>query len=111
MTGPTGWTGATGPTGSIINEVTIATVQPVDGSEFWVDPTGTPPLDQTAADARYINTAGDTMTGTLVLAASPSATLEAATKGYVDGKIWYGTLAAYNAIGTKDPLVLYVVTG
>jgi hypothetical protein len=65
------------------NEVTIATVQPVDGTEFWVDPTGTPPLDQTAADARYINTAGDAMTGMLSLAADPTAPLHAATERFV----------------------------
>lgn len=41
-------------------------------------------LDLTFADARYINTAGDTMTGALVLAADPTADLEAATKQYVD---------------------------
>lgn len=44
-------------------------------------------LDLTYADGRYINTAGDTMTGTLVLAADPANTLEAATKGYVDTSI------------------------
>lgn len=35
-------------------------------------------------DSVYINTAGDTMTGALVLAADPTAALEAATKQYVD---------------------------
>jgi hypothetical protein len=41
-------------------------------------------IDTTWADARYINTAGDTLTGALVLAADPTAALEAATKQYVD---------------------------
>jgi len=37
-----------------------------------------------AADATKVAKAGDTMTGPLVLNADPSATLGAATKGYVD---------------------------
>jgi len=41
-------------------------------------------LDLTFADARYLNTDGDTMTGLLVLSADPSAALGAATKQYVD---------------------------
>lgn len=41
-------------------------------------------LDLTYADARYLNTDGDTMTGLLVLSADPSAALGAATKQYVD---------------------------
>jgi len=34
-----------------------------------------------------------------------------ATIVYVDSRIWKGTQAAYDAIVTKDPTVLYVVTG
>lgn len=41
-------------------------------------------LDTDFADARYINVAGDTMTGPLALAADPANALEAATKQYVD---------------------------
>jgi hypothetical protein len=37
-----------------------------------------------AHDADYVNTTGDTMTGTLTLAGDPSANLDAATKQYVD---------------------------
>lgn len=44
-------------------------------------------------------------------AGTPSVAGHLATKGYVDGRMWFGTLAAYNAIGTKDPTCLYVVTG
>ena len=47
-------------------------------------------FDETYGDTRYINTAGDTMTGTLTLNAMPTLSLEAATKGYVDQEI--GTL-------------------
>jgi len=45
------------------------------------------------------------------LPADPTQPLQAATKQYVDARIWTGTQAAYNAIGTKDPTVLYVVSG
>lgn len=41
----------------------------------------------------------------------PIATDDAANKIYVDGRIWKGTQAAYNAIAVKDPNVLYVITG
>lgn len=65
---------------------------------------------QTTANAA-LPKAGGTMTGPIVLAADPAAAMQPATKQYVDGRIWFGTLAAYNAIGTKDSTVLYVVTG
>ena len=42
------------------------------------------PLDP---DARYVNVAGDTMTGKLVLSGAPTADLDAATKKYVDDSI------------------------
>lgn len=41
-------------------------------------------FDETYGDARYINTAGDTMTGDLTLKADPTTALMAATKQYVD---------------------------
>jgi hypothetical protein len=41
-------------------------------------------LDLTYADGRYINVDGDTMTGSLTLAADPTTALMAATKQYVD---------------------------
>lgn len=34
-----------------------------------------------------------------------------ATRSYVDSRIWTGTQAQYNAIGTKDPTVVYIITG
>lgn len=42
---------------------------------------------KTASDARYVELAGDTMTGPLVLNANPTLALGAATKQYVDGLI------------------------
>ena len=38
-------------------------------------------------DDRYVNTAGDTMTGALTLSGAPSANLHAATKKYVDDSV------------------------
>lgn len=43
-----------------------------------------------------VSKAGDTMTGALVLAADPTANLQAATKQYVDGKIANTTITANN---------------
>jgi hypothetical protein len=42
---------------------------------------------------------------------APVAPDDLVTKGYVDGRIWKGTQAAYDALPTKDPNVLFVVTG
>lgn len=67
-------------------------------------------VDTVWSDARYINTDGDTMTAPLTLVpAAPTLTGHAAHKGYVDSRIWTGTQAAYDAIATKDPTVLYVI--
>lgn len=63
--------------------------------------TATGPEFRTQDDSAYQTVSGGT----------PTTSQHLATKGYVDGKFWFGTLAAYNAIGTKDPNVLYVVTG
>jgi hypothetical protein len=40
---------------------------------------------------------------------APTAVDDGANKAYVDGRIWSGTQAQYNAIVTKDPTVLYVI--
>lgn len=34
-----------------------------------------------------------------------------ATRSYAAGRVWMGTQSAYDQIGTKDPTVLYVITG
>ena len=44
-------------------------------------------IDQTAADVRYVNLAGDTMTGPFELAGAPTIPTHAATKQYVDDKV------------------------
>ena len=44
-------------------------------------------IDTTWADARYINTAGDTLTGALTLSGAPTVDLHASTKKYVDDAI------------------------
>lgn len=54
------------------------------------------------SDARYIESAGDTMTGALVLAtSSPTAALQAASKGYVDKAAPIGFIAMYG--GSSAP--------
>jgi hypothetical protein len=54
-------------------------------SQQWVDATPVAAgLTQADADVRYVNVAGDTMTGALTLSADPAAALQAATKRYVD---------------------------
>lgn len=64
-----------------------------------------------AHDGTYLPLAGGTLTGTLALAGDPQADADAATKRYVDARIWTGTQAQFDAIPVKDPDVLYVVTG
>ena len=68
------------------------------------------------SDTRYINTAGDTMTGTLTLAGAPASDLHAATKAYVDAGHWYEVadsdptpstyfvngLSGFNAVNSPD---------
>jgi hypothetical protein len=66
-------------------------------------------LRQTASGPEFRNLA-DTAYQT-VSAASPTTGQHLATKGYVDTRIWFGTLAQYNAVSPKDAAVLYVVTG
>jgi len=41
----------------------------------------------------------------------PVNSIDATNKQYVDSRIWTGTQAAYDAIPSKDPTVLYVVVG
>jgi DNA-binding beta-propeller fold protein YncE len=52
------------------------------------------PADTAAASSAYLKLAGGTLTGPLLLAADPSATLGAATKQYVDSKTAAITAAA-----------------
>lgn len=49
--------------------------------------------------------AGGRVTGV----AAASAATDAANKGYVDSRIWFGTQQEYNAISPKDPTVLYCI--
>jgi len=51
----------------------------------------------------HILTPMDLAPGTTVI------TRDAATTGYVDSRIWTGTQAEYDGLGTYDPTVLYVV--
>lgn len=62
--------------------------------------------DTGANDARYVNTAGDTMNGTLTLAADPTSALEAATKQYVDNNQKFVNAAAFTAASGDLTLTL-----
>lgn len=55
-----------------------------DGTKWQASGAG---LNQATADARYVNVSGDTMAGDLILAADPTASLQAATRHYVDNAI------------------------
>lgn len=52
-----------------------------------------------------------TLSAPLSLSGAPTDTLHAATKQYVDDRVWFGTQAQYDAIPTKDPTVLYAISG
>ena len=49
---------------------------------------------ETEADARFVNTAGDTLTGFLTLNSDPTALLHAASKQYVDAQILSGVVTS-----------------
>lgn len=66
-------------------------------------------VDTAWGDGRYVTKTGATMTGQLSVPTTPTASAHATSKGYVDSRIWQGSQAAYDAIGTKDPTVLYVI--
>ena len=113
------------PVGKVLGTTGVGVWGPIDPP-----PTG---LSQAAADARYVNITGpETLTGNFTVTGSitagsittsgpvsvggpitnvstPVANTDAANKAYVDSRIWSGTQAAYNAIVTKDPTVLYVI--
>jgi hypothetical protein len=123
--GPPGKDGAPGGFGPLddLQDVTAPASTPVGkllgttATGKWgpVDPPVTG-LTQADADARYVNVTGDAMTGSFGMGGfrifglgEPITADHAATKAYVDGRIWSGTQAQYDAIPTKDPTVLYVV--
>ena len=72
--------------------------------------TGTFRAESGAVVSTYLNSSGGIAAGGKISGvATPTATLDGANKSYVDSRIWSGTQAAYNAIVTKDPWVLYVI--
>ncbi len=60
--------------------------------------------NKTESDARYVEIAGDTMTGALILNADPTVALGAATKQYVDGLIDSGMKSpdGYDTVAAGD---------
>lgn len=65
------------------------------------------------AESRYVNTAGDTMTGALILNADPVVNLGAATKQYVDNQISGSGAATVYTSGTPthSPGDIYIFGG
>lgn len=85
------------PTGDV-------TEAPIDGNQYARKDAG---WEQLSIDlSAYLPLSGGTLTGTLNLVDG-----EAADKPYVDSRIWQGTQAQYDALGSYDPTILYVVTG
>lgn len=62
------------------------TLNAVGGTGITVDGSGIN-FDETYGDGRYVNLAGDTLTGALILAADPTQALEATTKQYTDAAV------------------------
>jgi hypothetical protein len=91
--GPAGPAGAAGP-GVPIGGTAGQMLVKIDGTNYntqWVAPGYT----QAAADAKFVDVAGDTMTGALTLIASVTGGNQATTKNYVD-----------NAVATREPIIL-----
>jgi hypothetical protein len=84
----TGWSGANNITGTPAGFVGGTTLRVALRITNDVTPSYTF-ISYNAADPdnRYVNQAGDTMTGPLVLSGAPSADLQASTKKYVDDSI------------------------
>jgi hypothetical protein len=61
------------------------------------------------ANALYVNTTGDTMTGALTLSGPPSSALHAATKAYVDGSVFVPDV--YQATSQAQMLALPATKG
>ena len=61
------------------------------------------------ANALYVNTTGDTMTGALTLSGPPSSNLHAATKAYVDGSVFVPDV--YQATSQAQMLALPATKG
>lgn len=74
----------------------ITDVQLTPGNVALGTPVDNSVMTRLRGDARYINTAGDTMTGALILNAKPTVALGAATKSYVDDLLatYYNSAAA-----------------
>lgn len=71
------------PTGGTTGQV-LAKTSATDYALSWQAQTG---ITQAAADLRYLQLSGGTLTGLLTLSADPSTALQAATKQYADTKL------------------------
>ena len=86
----------------VSEEVSVSATDPfVPGMDIWIDTAATDAVfsayTTAEADAKFVDVAGDTMTGSLVLAANPTVALGAAPKQYVDAMV---TVSTADASGT-----------
>lgn len=102
--GPPGTPGAPGvgvPAGGTTGQV-LAKTSSANYATGWTTPASGGGLDLATADARYINIAGDAMTGPLALATDPSSAMHAVTKQYLDNKIVTASSAVPGVIYIDD---------
>ena len=83
---PSTWTPTASDVGAIPNPSGGTTGQILEKTETGTQWADNPGMTQAAADARYLQLSGGTMTGALTLNGNPSADNQAANKAYVDSK-------------------------
>ena len=95
VVGGAGTPGPTGPgvaTGGTVGQV-LTKIDSTNYNTQWTTPTAGG-LDQTAADARYVNVTGDTLSGALVVNSSIQANYIHAPGGAIDGLLMRSSQAA-----------------
>ena len=83
---PSTWTPTASDVGAIPDPSGGTTGQILEKTETGTQWADNPGMTQAAADARYLQLSGGTMTGALTLNGNPSADNQAANKAYVDSK-------------------------
>lgn len=81
----------------------------VAGTGIVVDENGVA-ADETYFDNKYVNVEGDTLTGPLILAADPTAAMEASNKQYVDAAV-QGVADSVTALETRVSAGYFVYDG
>jgi predicted RecA/RadA family phage recombinase len=116
-TSPDGWPYAL-PTDAVVDypDLSVALADKIQSDLFrknggtltgQVTLPSAPTADLHAATKKYVD---DKVVNNVTGGSTTVAPSQSAVKNYVDGRIWSGTQAEYDAIGTKDPAVLYCIT-